>query len=243
MNWQARCGATLLAIVASVGIAHASELQPFKATYDVYIDGKVQGESEMSLIEESPGLWLHTVEAKGTRGLARMSGFAATQTTRFREVNSRPQMQSAMSRSELLIRSREINTTFDWKSGFARWEGDLKDDRRRRPTPLTDNAVNAGLLNLLLALDGAKAEPSAVLRYRLFDRGSADDVDYLVGKPEAVKVPAGTFDAVSLLGNRPSKNKIITAWYAAALPPTPVRLLQIEKDKPSYELRLRSVAR
>ncbi len=241
MTWQARCGATLLAIVFSVSTAQASELRPFKAIYDVYINGKIQGESEMSLVEESPDLWLHTVEAKGTRGIARMSGFAATQTTQFREINGRPQMQSAMSRSELLIRSRAITTTFDWQSGVARWEGDLKADRRS-PTPLTDDAVNAGLLNLLLAVDSAKAEPSAVLRYRLFDRGSADDVDYVVGKTEAINVPAGTFDAVSLLGNRPSKNKVITAWYAAALPPTPVRLLQIEKDKPSYELQLRSLS-
>lgn len=236
-----RIGTALLCTVVSVGAANSNELQPFKATYDVLIDGKLQGESTMSLVEESKGNWLHTVVAEGTRGMARMSGFAATQTTRFHETSGRPQMLSAMSRNELLIRTREVNATFDWSAGLARWSGDLKPDRRA-PTPLAADAVNSALLNLLLAIDSADAQASSVLRYTQYERGSSDPVNYVVGNAEAVKVPAGTFDAVTLRSDRPEKNKTITAWYAASLPPTPVRLVQTEKGKPSYELRLRSIS-
>ncbi|MGQ0800886.1 MAG: DUF3108 domain-containing protein [Pseudomarimonas sp.] len=224
-------------LIAGATSANASELRAFTATYDVYIDGKAQGRSDMRLVEESPGQWLHTVEAKGTSGMARLSGFAATQTTRFQMIDGRPRLQSAQSKSELLIRSREVNTQFDWEAGVARWEGDLK-AHERAPTPLADRVVNAGLLNVLLAVDSATAPAASRLEYRLYERGSAEAVDYTVGTLAKTKVPAGTYDTVQLRGERPAKKRVITAWYAANLPPTPVRLRQIEEGKPSYELKL-----
>ncbi len=226
-----------LSVVASVD---ASELRAFEATYDVYIDGKAQGRSDMRLLEETPGHWLHTVEAKGTSGLARLSGFTATQTTRFQIVDGRPRLHSAQAKSEYLIRSREVNTQFDWEAGVARWEGDLNDDQRAS-TPLSERAVNAALLNVLLAVDSTAAATTSKLEYRLFERGSAEVVDYVVGPAATIKVPAGEFEAVPLRGERPAKKRVITAWYAANLPPTPVRLQQIEEGKPSYELKLVSV--
>ena len=231
-----------LAMLIGSTAPYASELRAFTATYDVFIDGKAQGRSDMRLIEEAPGQWLHTVEAKGTRGMARLSGFAATQTTRFQMIDGRPQLQNAQSKSELLIRSREVNTEFDWEAGVARWEGDLKDDQRA-PTPLADRVVNASLLNVLLAIDSASAPAASRLEYRLYERGSAEAVEYTVGPVAKTKVPAGTYETVQLIGKRPAKQRVITAWYAANLPPTPVRLRQIEEDKPSYELKLVKVTR
>ncbi len=230
----------MVLLMAVVPPAAASELRAFSATYDVYIDGKAQGRSDMRLVEESPGHWLHTVEAKGTSGLARLSGFAATQTTRFQMLDGRPRLLSAQSKSEVLIRSREVNTEFDWEAGVARWEGDLK-EHERAPTPLADRVVNAGLLNVLLAIDSATAPAASRLEYRLYERGSAEAVDYTVGTVAKTKVPAGTYDTVRLRGERPAKKRVITAWYAATLPPTPVRLRQVEEGKPSYELKLVSL--
>jgi hypothetical protein len=220
--------------------AMANGLRSFSADYDVLIDGKAQGRSRMSLVEESPGAWLHTVEAKGTGGLARLAGFAALQTTRFAVVDGRPQLRSATSSSETLIRRREVRTEFDWDAGLARWEGDLK-DHQRAPTALSADAVNAPLLNLLLALDSRSATPGTQLHYRLFERGSADPVDYTVGPAERVSVPAGDFDAVLVRGERPQKKRVLSAWYADTPAPTPVRMLQVEEGKPTYELRLAAV--
>ncbi len=232
--------AVLLAL--SIDLASAVELQPFTATYDVLIDGKPQGRSTMRLEQTAPGQWRHTIEAKGTAGLARLSGFASSQVSHFDLVNNRPRLLDALARSEMLVRSREVRTTFDWQAGLARWDGDLKPDQRA-PLALSDNAVNAAVLNLLLAFDSASAAPGARLDYRLFERGAADPVDYIVGTAETVTVAAGEFSAVRVRGERPAKQRVVTAWYAADLPPTPVRMTQVENGKPSYELRLAAVSR
>ncbi len=227
------------ALLLAAGSLAATELRPFSAEYEVLIDGKSQGSSRMTLTEEASGSWLHSVEAKGTAGLARLSGFGANQTSHFRLVDGRPQLLSSISRSETLIRSREVRTVFDWDAQVARWEGDLKPDQRQ-PTPLSPDAVNGPLLNLVLALDSG-ADAGTVLRYRLFDRGSADAVDYTVGPVEPISVPAGRFEAVPVRGERPAKRRVVSAWYAPDLAPTPVRMLQVETGKPTYELRLISV--
>jgi len=230
-------GGLLVAMLSVAGVAVAKDLRAFTASYEVFIDGKSQGLSEMRLSESSPGQWLHQIESRGTRGMARLSGFAASQSTRFELVDGRPRIASATSRSELLVRTREVQSSFDWDAGVVRWSGDLK-PHERAPTPLTPDAVNANILNLMLAIDSRSAAPSSVLRYRLFERGSVDEVDYRIDGRESLTVPAGTFDAVRLRGERPSKRRVITAWYAADLPATPVRLLQVEEGKSSYDLRL-----
>lgn len=230
-----------LLLMAVVLPASAVELRAFSASYDVYIDGKQQGRSSVSLIEENPGQWRHLMQAEGTHGLARLSGYGMRQDSRFRLVDGRPRLQSAESRSEVLVRSRTIRTLFDWDAGVARWEGDVKPDQRG-PIALSPDAANGALLNMLLALDGSHAPAGTELRYRLLERGDADDLSYVVGASELVEVPAGRYRAVSLRGERPEKNRVTTAWYAAELPPTPVRLLQVEPGKSSFELRLASLS-
>lgn len=227
-----------LTLVAPLAVA---ELREFTATYEVRLDGKPQGRSTITLVQEAPGVWRHGIEAEGTRGLARMSGFGMRQTSRFRMVDGRPQLQTADARREVLVRSRSVRTVFDWEAGVARWEGDLKPDQRG-PVVLSADAANAALLNLLLALDSAEADPGSSLRYRLLERGKADRVDYVIGTSEQIEVPAGRYLATPVQSEHPSRRRQTTIWYAPGLPPTPVRVLQVETDKPSYELRLAAIS-
>lgn len=229
-----------LLLMACALPASAVDVRAFSASYEVLIDGKPQGRSNVTLVEESPGVWRHLMQAEGTRGLARLSGYGMRQDSRFRLVQGRPQLQSAESRSEVLVRSRTIRTLFDWDAGVARWEGDVKPDQRG-PIALSPDAANGALLNMLLALDVSQARAGTELRYRLLERGDADELRYVVGGREAIEVPAGRYQAVAVRGERPEKQRVTTAWYAADLPPTPVRMLQVEAGKSSYELRLASL--
>lgn len=238
---HAALGGLLTAISLLAPPVLALELQPFSARYDVYIDGKLQGQSTMTLAEVSPGQWRHDVTAEGTRGLARLAGFEASQTTWLQVTDDRPRIASADSVSENLLRTRRERVVFDWSQRQASWEGDLKANQLG-PVALTDAAVNAPLLNLLLALDSRDARQGDVLRYQLLDRGAVSDIDYVVGEIDSIVVPFGKLEARQLRGDRPQKKRVISAWYSAGLPLTPARLMQVEEGKPSYELRLSSLS-
>lgn len=230
----------LLVLLAPTVAVSAADLAAFSARYEVYLDGKPRGDSRMMLREESPGRWLLSVDAQGSGSLARLSGYSLHQETRFDLVDGRPRLLSGLTRRENRLGRREVSTIFDWRSGEASWSGQVE-VRERGPLPLSADAVNAPLLNLLLALDGRDARPGEVLSYRLLDRGEADRVDYVRGALEPVQVPAGRYLAAPLSGERPSRQRRTTAWYAAELPPLPVRMVQTEPGKPSYELRLAAI--
>lgn len=232
-------GALLIAGVAACGMAPgaAQALQTFEARYEVWVDGKRQGISRMQLERLAGDRWQHRLEAEGTAGLARMAGFELRQRSRFRLVDGRPRMDDAVVESEALLRRREVRTVFDWSSSQARWEGDVKPNRRG-PLPLEPGATNGSLLNLQLALDAATAAPGSTLSYPLFERGRIERQQYTVGALAEVATPAGRYYAVELVNRRADKQRVTTLWYAPGLPPTPVRMLQTERGKPKYELRL-----
>lgn len=224
------------------GAAMAADLQPFTARYAVSVDGKPQGESVMRLERAGTG-WRYRVEAVGTRGVAKLAGFELQQDNRFDVVDGRPRLIEATSSSDALFRHREIRTVFDWQRGQARWEGDVDKDRRG-PEPLTPDATNGALLNLMLALDSAEKPPAGqVLRYQQYEKGEAKPVEYVVGTEQVVDTPFGTVKAVALRYDRPQKRKTTTAWYAESVPLTPVRVLQTEDGKAKYELKLLGLQR
>ena len=141
------------------------------------------------------------------------------------------------SRSHALFKSREVRADFDWERRLANWSGDLKDDRRA-PTVLTDRAVNGSLLNLALALDAGNLGDGDVIDYQMLDRGGSKQVEYVAHPLTEINVPAGRFQARPLRRERRDKDRVVTAWYSDSLPPTPVRVLQIDAGDPAFELRL-----
>jgi hypothetical protein len=228
---------SMFAALLVPGAALAAVLQPFEARYEVWLNGKRQGESTISLLQLPDGRWRHRLDAAGTAGLARLAGAEAQQDSDFSLVGDRPRLEAARARSEAALRKREVRTEFDWQRGEARWDGDVKADQRG-PLPLEPGATNGPLLNMLLALDVPKAAAGARLSYPLFERGRLDHQEYRVGALETVQIPAGRFEAVPVVNERPSKQRYTTLWFAPGLPPTPVRMLQLENGKPKYELRL-----
>lgn len=233
---RARALAVLALAAAACGAA-ATELQPFEARYEVWLDGKRRGESTMHLQQLPDGSWEHQVEAAGTNGLAALAGAGARHSTRFRLLEGRPRLLEAMTTSEVALRRRSTRTVFDWERGSAHWEGDVKPDQTG-PIPLQPGATTSALVNVLLGMSAAGAPPGSVLSFPLYDRGRVREQDYRFGVPETIQVPAGEFRAIPVVTERSDKPRTTTLWFAANLPPTPVRMLQSEKGQPKYELRL-----
>lgn len=224
------------ALAAQAAPPRAIALEPFRAVYEVRHEGKRRGESTLELQRTDDG-WRYTLDAEATRGLARLSGFAARQVTEFRIVDGRPRLLRSLSRNTVLLREREVLATFDWSTGDARWTGDVKPERRG-PVPLGKAPLNAHLLNLVMAVDIRGQAPGDLLRYRVLERGRADRAEYRVGEPEPLQVPFGTFHAIPATSIEPEKRRTTTAWYGPGLPATPLRVLQVRDGKPRFELRL-----
>jgi hypothetical protein len=233
----ATCG--LLTLGFSLGEAEAAAaLEPFVARYEVLRDGSSQGEAEMRLERIDGARWRYTTEVRGTSGMARLSGFSMREVTELTEVDGRLQPQTASAEGGISLRRRSVQTAFDWTAGEVRWSGDVKDDQTG-PAPLSARTVNPQLLNLALAQgvrDGAEA--GSTLSFDLVNRGDSDTVEYRVRGEEDVQVPIGERAATTLHHRRTDKDREITVWIDPQLPPAPLRVLQRDDGKDSYELRL-----
>ena len=218
----------------------APVLQPFGADYEVRVDGSDAGESRIELLNAQPGLLQHRVHALGTRGLAKLARFSTDQSAELRISGGDVQLVSAKMSASSLFRDRDLSVQFDWNNRQLLWDGDV-DKNQPRSRPIEGIPATGSSLNLQLGLAALSQPTGQQLEYVLHDRGKASVLDYTIGPAESIEVPAGRFRAIPVRGERPEKQRIITAWYAEGLPPTPVRVLQTEKGKAKFELRLKRV--
>lgn len=235
---MSRAWLSALALCAALPVIAAP--QPFRAEYEVYVDGKRAGESVIELVATAAGHWQHRLSASGTRGLARLARFSTAQIASIEFVDGRPRLLGAEMQSRSLVRDRDVQLEIDWKAGEVRWIGDIDEDEPAQ-RPLDGQPATGSSLNLQLGFDARMAAPGQRVDYVLHDRGRRRDLDYVAGQPEAVSVPAGRFTAIPMRGERSEKQRVTIAWYDPALPPTPVRVLQTEEGEEKYELRLRSI--
>lgn len=220
--------------------AQTPGLQPFHADYLVRVDGKDSGESriELKLLQEQ--LFQHRVYALGTKGLAKLARFSTDQTADLEWVAGGIRLTRADMSAQSLLRDRELSVQFDWLNQKVHWTGDV-DDNKPLIAALQGTPATGSSLNLQLGLEAQSKPTGTRLEYTLHDRGSAKPLDYVIGPAETIEVPAGRFSAIPVRGERKDKQRVTTAWYAEGLPPTPVRVLQIEKGKEKFELRLQRV--
>lgn len=232
----------LLGAPAAVGAdpGDVSAMSGFRAEYEVLVDGKPAGDSVMELVATAAGHWQHRISAVGTRGLARLARFSTEQTSSIEFVDGLPRLLGAEMQSRSLVRDRDLQLEIDWGAGLVRWLGDIeKGEPQQRP--LDGRPTTGASLNLQLAFDARRAAAGERVDYILHDRGRRRELDYVVGAAEPVVVPAGRYSAIPLRGQRADRDRVTTAWYDPALPPTPVRVLQTEDGKDKYELRLKAV--
>ncbi|MBD8528131.1 DUF3108 domain-containing protein [Pseudomarimonas arenosa] len=215
-------------------------LQPFRADYLVRVDGKDAGESRIELQQLAATRYQHRVYALGTRGLAKLAGFRTDQSAELELLAAGPRLTRAEMSAKSLLRDRDLSVRFDWLSRQIHWQGDI-DDSKPRIAPLQGTPATGSSLNLQLGLAAQQQPAGARLEFVLHDRGEAKPLDYTIGEAETIEVPAGRFRAIPIRGERHDKQRITTAWYAAGLPPTPVRVLQTERGKEKFELRLQQV--
>ncbi|MFT4248227.1 MAG: DUF3108 domain-containing protein [Pseudomonas sp.] len=208
-------------------------LQPFVATYQAFYKGKEAGDATLQVSHADDAQWRVDMAVRGRKGFASVLGLNIEQSTVFRDAGGVyvPLTQSTVRKA--LIFGKKVTGVYDWDSGTAQWEGDLK-KQRRQPITLQPGDQSALLLNLSLMRD---ARPGKALSYRYVDLGRVRQYDYRAADAtESVQVGELSYDALRIQRVNSGDNETIL-WIANGVP-TPVRILQRDKGQDQLDLRL-----
>jgi hypothetical protein len=210
----------------------APQLEPFVASYLVYRDGKPLGEATMQLVRQQPPRWRVDLVMQGTRGLMGLAGLNAEQSSVFDQIGEtyRPLTQATV--NKLLFKRKQTIGIYDWASGSANWQGDVKESHRR-PIALQAGDMTGLLINLAVIRDAA---PGQTLHYRFVDDGRMRQHTYVVADElESITVAGMTYKAMKATRSKDNEDTLI--WVVKNVP-SPIRMLKRENGKDVYDLRL-----
>ena len=229
--FRAAAFAALLALGAAPLAAAAVE--PFTADYAAHYMG-LQATGRMTLAPEGDNRWKYSLEVAGAGARLAQSTVFEADGGQWRPLSGSDSQAGESGLAAMLVKRRSINAIYDWDSGKATWDGDVKPDRRG-PVALRPGDVDGMLMNLALVRDFHAGKP---LEYRLVEDGRV--------KRQVFK-PAGT-ETISVAGKQHKATKVtwrdddrsITAWIVDDLP-VPARILQQRGGRDHIDLRLKSL--
>lgn len=222
IRFSARAGALVLALAALPAMA----LEPFKADYRASYMG-VQADGSMQLENQGNGQWRYTLQVKNP--MADLS-----QSTLFDEHNGNLRPLSSRDSSNVVIKRRNVQATYDWSRNQASWSGDVKPERRG-PVALRAGDMDALLINLAIARDLAAGRP---LTYRMVDEGRIKPMRYTVGARETLQLGGQSVEVTRV--SRVDGDKEMIAWISPQYP-VPLRLLQRKNGRDELDLTVRAV--
>jgi hypothetical protein len=208
-------------------------LEPFVATYEAHYKGKQAGTATMQLVADANGQWRIDLTIHGERGVAGLARLNIQQSTVFDtpDAQYRPLSQSTVRKA--LLMGKEVTGVYDWTKMEARWDGDVK-KQRRQPVPLQPGDMSALLINLAIMRD---AVPGATLDYRMVDLGRAREYVYQAAtEPETMAVGDMSYDALRVARTASDGDQTVL-WVASGVP-TPIRILQRKDGEDEIDLRL-----
>ncbi len=217
-----------LAAIALVfaGNVSASALEPFKAQYQASYMG-LQANGSMTLSKDTDNRWRYDLGI--SHAVANM-----TQSTVFDEHGGHLRPLVSDDRSQVAIRKRASQGTYDWNTKRAVWTGDLRPDRLG-PIELKTGDMDALLINLALARDVSKDSGKTSHSYRMVDTGRIKQMTYRVQGQEDITI-AGTKHKATRLSAMDGKKEYVV-WVVPGMM-TPARILQRDDGSDTVDLRL-----
>jgi uncharacterized protein DUF3108 len=214
------------ALLAASLTANAGEVKAFTADYHASYMG-IQGIGRMVLAQAGANRWRYSLDIGGS--MANLN-----QTTVFEDSNGEWRPISNSDSSELLVKRKQKNATYDWSRGEARWSGDVKPDRAG-PVRLQSGDLDAMLINLAIARDVAAGKP---LRYRMVDDGRVKQLNYQVAGKETITVAGKARQATKVTRVDGDKQEML--WLVDGMP-VPARILRRKDGQDEMDLRLQTL--
>ncbi|WP_109124022.1 DUF3108 domain-containing protein [Dyella sp. C11] len=223
------CAAGLvLAFSTTAVFAATTAPAPFTATYQVSQGGQVIGEAVISLKSGSNGQWVYSNQTKGTAGLAAALGANSSETTTFRWNNGAPETVNYDYSMDAGFKSKQRKTEVNWTSGQVT----VNEGKGPMTYPSAPGRVDRNTTPYAIGLALREGKQSVALPVAV--KRNVETQEFKVAAKEAVKVPAGSFQAERVV--RSGDQNSFSAWYAPQKYPVPVKLAQ--SDGGNLELQL-----
>jgi hypothetical protein len=210
-----------LALVVSTSAAFAAPPpRAFTATYQVSRDGEAMGQATITLKSLGNGEYEFSNQTKGTSGMAAMLGANSSEVTRFRWNNDTPETESYEYRMTAAIKNKQRHMLVD------RSTQQVSIDEGKGVTHYASapGMVDRNTMSFALGLALQDGKQSVTLPVGVKQR--VESQQFKVQGTEAVKVPAGNFQAQHIV--RTDSNKSFDAWYVPKQFPLPVKMAQTD---------------
>lgn len=207
-----------LGLLLGTQVVRAATPSGFTATYNVSQNGEPMGVATVTLRAAGNGEWIYRKDVKGTGGLAAMLGASVNEASRFRWKGDVPEAISYDYQLQTGIKNKQRHLTVD----EATHQVTVDEGKGPQTYPASPGMVERNTLPLALGLalhDGKQqiALPIAV-------RQEVQTQNFKVTGKEAIKVPAGSFNAERV--DRTDADRGFSAWYAPDRYLLPVKLAQ-----------------
>lgn len=224
-----------LLVAAALGLASTAcwALEPFSADYRANYMG-MQGDGKMTLVAAGPDRWKYSLEVTGMGARLSQSTTFEENGGQWRPLSSTDSQGGESGLAAMLVKKRNIEATYDWNKGEARWSGDVDPDEAG-PVKLRPGDMDGMLMNLAVVRDVAAGKP---LNYRLVEDGRARPQSFRVEGKETVTVAGQSHEATKVV--RESGSRQITAWIVDGMP-VPARILQRRNGRDHIDLQLQSI--
>jgi len=190
----------------------------FTATYNVLQGGQPMGVATIQLRAAGNGQWTYSKDVKGTGGLAALLGASVNESSRFRWKNDVPEAISYDYQMQAAVKQKQRHLSVDWATNQV----SVDEGKGAQHYPARPGMVERNTLALALgfALRDGKQQVSLPVAVRQ----EVQTQNFKVTGKEAIKVPAGSFDAERI--DRTDADRGFSAWYAPDRYPVPVKLSQ-----------------
>jgi hypothetical protein len=237
-SWAALLAGATVALALPVSHGQETQLEPYKARYQVTYRGLGGGQIENSLTRANlPGHWLYETRAYpsllgrvAVSPNAREHGVMQITPTGVRPLSFDFDDGSDSSH-------KDVRFKFDWTAGRVRGEAEgVPFDLAVQPGTQDTASVQAAMINELLAGRSPSGFPiltgSKLREYRYWPEGKA-----------TVTTPFGQFETVVWANQRDGSTRVTKVWHAPALGYVPVQAIQYRKGKAETQMKLVALER
>ncbi|MEZ0470633.1 DUF3108 domain-containing protein [Luteimonas salinilitoris] len=224
-----------LLAMAALGLASTAcwALEPFSADYRANYMG-MQGDGRMTLAAVGEGRWKYSLDVTGMGARLSQSTTFEENGGQWRPLSSTDSQGGETGLAAMLVKKRNIEASYDWSKGEARWSGDVDADETG-PVKLRPGDMDGMLMNLALVRDVAAGKP---LEYRLVEDGRAKPQKFRIDGKETIDVAGRSQEATRVI--REDGSRKITAWIVEGMP-VPARILQQRNGSDHIDLQLQAI--
>lgn len=215
-----------------------ADWQPYQARYDVYRNGKLAGEAEVSLAVEG-SRWTMTSNGHGTHGFARFLRASDTEKADGRLVDGK------MLPSQYTRQTRVAGVE-DWMSARFDWRANQvvvsTEDASAGPGLRLDLGKGAlDPLSLKLELRRRLRDDDGELSFLLVDEDEIKPQTYRRLAPERLETSLGCISTLPVERVRTGSKRFTRGWHAPDLDYVTVRMEHGKTDGDRMEMRIKSL--